>query len=157
KQTTAVAWRHGGGWWGEGDVVLLGDTGLGQRGQFQQLQRRNRFRDFEFDRAEMKKDGFGGPPTGGPPGGGGFRGGVGGGIGGGGGFPGAAPPMAPPGAALGAGGRPPLPKATNGAPTSGVAQGGESGGAQPPRLREFFPETMLWKPALITDDKGIAT
>src|SRR5262249_43994941 len=55
------------------------------------------------------------------------------------------------------GGRPPLPKAAEGAPTSGVAQGGESGGAQPPRLREFFPETMLWRPALITDDKGIAT
>src|SRR5581483_8792313 len=24
------------------------------------------------------------------------------------------------------------------------------------RVREFFPETMLWQPALITDDQGIA-
>src|SRR5207244_382756 len=24
------------------------------------------------------------------------------------------------------------------------------------RLREYFPETMLWQPALITDDKGVA-
>src|SRR5262249_13130598 len=33
--------------------------------------------------------------------------------------------------------------------------GGE-GGAKPTRLREFFPETMLWQPALITDDHGRA-
>lgn len=33
------------------------------------------------------------------------------------------------------------------APTSGPA---------PPRLREFFPETMLWQPALITDNQGRA-
>ncbi len=25
-----------------------------------------------------------------------------------------------------------------------------------PRVREYFPETMLWQPALITDDKGVA-
>ena len=25
------------------------------------------------------------------------------------------------------------------------------------RVREYFPETMLWQPALITDDRGIAT
>jgi hypothetical protein len=31
----------------------------------------------------------------------------------------------------------------------------QAGGA-PTRLREYFPETMLWRPALITDDKGIA-
>ena len=37
------------------------------------------------------------------------------------------------------------------------------GGARPQparapitRVREFFPETMLWQPALITDDKGVA-
>src|SRR5262245_32069794 len=29
------------------------------------------------------------------------------------------------------------------------------GRAAIPRLREFFPETMLWQPALITDDRGI--
>jgi uncharacterized protein YfaS (alpha-2-macroglobulin family) len=34
------------------------------------------------------------------------------------------------------------------------AANGEGGGA--PRVRELFPETMLWQPALITDDKGEA-
>jgi hypothetical protein len=34
--------------------------------------------------------------------------------------------------------------------------GGSVGEAAPTRLREYFPETMLWQPALITDDKGIA-
>jgi hypothetical protein len=42
----------------------------------------------------------------------------------------------------------------------GVAVGnrgqGEGGGAAAPRVREFFPETMLWQPALITDERGIA-
>ena len=39
----------------------------------------------------------------------------------------------------------------------GGAGGSGGGGAAPsPRVREFFPETMLWQPALITDDKGIA-
>jgi uncharacterized protein YfaS (alpha-2-macroglobulin family) len=35
---------------------------------------------------------------------------------------------------------------------------GDKAGAapQPTRVREFFPETMLWQPALITDDNGIA-
>jgi len=46
--------------------------------------------------------------------------------------------------------------ATMSAPANTPAPGG--GGAAPsaPRVREFFPETMLWQPALITDDKGIA-
>src|SRR5262249_2387728 len=26
--------------------------------------------------------------------------------------------------------------------------------AEPPRVRQFFPETLLWKPELITDDQG---
>src|SRR5262249_19661148 len=34
--------------------------------------------------------------------------------------------------------------------------GASAGAAAPTRLREYFPETMLWQPALITDDKGIA-
>ncbi len=33
---------------------------------------------------------------------------------------------------------------------------GEGGGAAPVRVREYFPETMLWYPALITDDRGQA-
>jgi hypothetical protein len=32
----------------------------------------------------------------------------------------------------------------------------EGGGAAPARIREYFPETMLWQPALITDDRGVA-
>lgn len=33
---------------------------------------------------------------------------------------------------------------------------GQSGGVAPTRVRDYFPETMLWQPSLITDDKGIA-
>jgi hypothetical protein len=34
---------------------------------------------------------------------------------------------------------------------------GNSGGTAPiARVRDYFPETMLWHPALITDDKGVA-
>jgi A-macroglobulin TED domain/Alpha-2-macroglobulin family/A-macroglobulin receptor binding domain len=32
----------------------------------------------------------------------------------------------------------------------------EGAAAPPTRLREYFPETLLWQPALITDDKGMA-
>jgi hypothetical protein len=32
-----------------------------------------------------------------------------------------------------------------------------SGGPAPPRMREYFPETLLWQPALITDERGHAT
>jgi hypothetical protein len=32
----------------------------------------------------------------------------------------------------------------------------EVGSAAPTRVREYFPETMLWQPALITDDQGRA-
>jgi hypothetical protein len=40
----------------------------------------------------------------------------------------------------------------------GGGQGGGGGSAaKPVRLREYFPETMLWQPALITDEKGRAT
>jgi hypothetical protein len=31
-----------------------------------------------------------------------------------------------------------------------------AGSAPPTRVREYFPETMLWQPALITDDQGVA-
>ena len=60
-----------------------------------------------------------------------------------------APPMmadGPPGA---------MPKKAMAAPNaSGAEQGG--GSAEPARTREFFPETMLWRPALVTNDQGIA-
>ena len=32
-----------------------------------------------------------------------------------------------------------------------------AGATQPPRVRKWFPETLLWRPELITDDRGIAT
>lgn len=38
----------------------------------------------------------------------------------------------------------------------GQGKGDAGGGAPITRIREFFPETMLWQPSLITDDKGIA-
>jgi uncharacterized protein YfaS (alpha-2-macroglobulin family) len=47
-------------------------------------------------------------------------------------------------------------------PTGGPAsQGGgggadSSGGPAPPKMREYFPETLLWQPALITDERGRA-
>ena len=43
-----------------------------------------------------------------------------------------------------------------GKPGEGGGQGG-GGGAPPIKVREYFPETLLWQPALITDDKGVAT
>jgi hypothetical protein len=90
---------------------------------------------------------------------GGFQGGF-GGRGGAGGPP---MPMNAPGAAI--------PRAKNGgdrlllkedkaAPAdakAGAEGGGATGGPAPPRLREYFPETLLWQPALITDEQGRAT
>ncbi len=81
---------------------------------------------------------------------GGFRG-----VGGGGRFPPGAPP-----APMAAEAFMPLPKAAAKSdapppkPTEGPA--GESGGPAPARLREYFPETLLWQPALITDERGVA-
>lgn len=43
------------------------------------------------------------------------------------------------------------------AEAAGAAGGaGASGGAPEPRVRQFFPETMYWNPALITDEQGRA-
>jgi uncharacterized protein YfaS (alpha-2-macroglobulin family) len=41
-------------------------------------------------------------------------------------------------------------------PGNGPAKGEASGSAAPTRLREYFPETLLWQPALITDERGRA-
>jgi hypothetical protein len=38
----------------------------------------------------------------------------------------------------------------------GTGGGGGGEGAAPPRVREYFPETLLWQPALITDERGQA-
>jgi hypothetical protein len=76
----------------------------------------------------------------------------------------------PPGAAFGGvGGGGPLPaptampraekseaKAVADRPTKSEPAQGQGGGSAEPRVRELFPETMLWQPALITDDKGEA-
>jgi len=35
--------------------------------------------------------------------------------------------------------------------------GGYTKTEEPPRIREYFPETLLWQPELITDDKGRAS
>lgn len=44
-------------------------------------------------------------------------------------------------------------------PADAKGGGGGGGGGEPApitRVREYFPETMLWMPNLITDDKGVA-
>lgn len=59
--------------------------------------------------------------------------------------------MALPRAAMpNAGAAPPV---FEGAKKAGEAKGG---GKAAPRIREYFPETMLWQPQLITNDQGIA-
>jgi hypothetical protein len=84
------------------------------------------------------------PAMGGAPGG--FGGGGPGGF-----FPGAPqPPMAAPGGKPGT--APGMPPPMQAPPGANVAQGG----AAPPKVRDYFPETMLWQPALITDDDGVA-
>jgi len=74
---------------------------------------------------------------------------------------GAPGPMA--GAPGGAGGFPPpmAPAKADGAPHAADPKGANKtdaagAAAAPTRLREDFPETLLWQPALITDDKGRA-
>jgi hypothetical protein len=69
------------------------------------------------------------------------------GFGGGGNAPGPMAPMA----AMDAAGR------SGGKVVEKLAETDSKGGsAAPTRVREYFPETMLWQPALITDDQGRA-
>ena len=44
-------------------------------------------------------------------------------------------------------------------PSDGSSAGGAGGSVPPeaPRLRQFFPETWIWEPTLLTDDEGKAT
>jgi 5-hydroxyisourate hydrolase-like protein (transthyretin family) len=70
--------------------------------------------------------------------------------------------------ALGAGGARPAPKAAMpmeekkseprvaDRPGQSGAPAGGGGEAPITKVREYFPETMLWQPSLITDDKGVA-
>jgi hypothetical protein len=75
----------------------------------------------------------------------------------------AMPPMAAPaGGGFGGGGNMPAPAAAlaERLPTSEAAvvksQGAPAAEAPITKIREYFPETMLWQPALITDDHGVA-
>jgi hypothetical protein len=82
----------------------------------------------------------------------------------GGGFPGGFPvPAMAPGAGLGGAGGPPravpdanAPQVGNGAGLGADDKAGNAAAA-PVKMREYFPETMLWHPALITDENGKAS
>ncbi|MCI0684678.1 MAG: MG2 domain-containing protein [Gemmataceae bacterium] len=71
-------------------------------------------------------------------------------------------PLAPAPGAIGGGGPRPMAAKAEAAgkpvPTDAAGQAGGHGGGEAPitRVRDYFPETMLWQPALITDDKGVA-
>jgi hypothetical protein len=84
---------------------------------------------------------------------------------------GAGLPFPPPGAAAGGRGlpRPATAPAAKGGPglgrrelrNAGEGKGGDGGNASAPaaaptRLREYFPETLFWRPELITDERGRA-
>jgi hypothetical protein len=121
--------------WMLAQVWWLGDTDRSvKEQQLQQVFRRNHLR-----RAGMMEGKGGGGGFGGP-------------------FPGAMPPGAPlpPMKADGAP-RPELAKMEKRAEadTKGAAPT-EGGSAPPTRLREYFPETLLWRPSLITDADGRA-
>jgi 5-hydroxyisourate hydrolase-like protein (transthyretin family) len=120
-------------WW-TGD-----DTRQGLLAQRMLPTRRRILEQFQFERAAAR-DGNVMMARGG--GGVAFGGGVAKGV--------AAPAMVPAGAA----GRPLLKEDRKLGASDKV--GGDAGAAAPTRLREYFPETMLWQPALITDDRGIA-
>jgi hypothetical protein len=89
--------------------------------------------------------GIAGLVGGGAAGLGGFGGGFQGGVGG---NPGMMRP-APPDPAPAVRAKPPEPATAPPVPV-------ESEPPSPPRLRDFFPETLLWQPALITDERGVA-
>src|SRR5207253_7507880 len=77
--------------------------------------------------------------------------------------------MAPPGGFGGGGGprgapapaalmmRPEARDAPREAAQAGQSAGGAGAAAPVTRVREYFPETMLWQPALITDEQGRAS
>ncbi|MCS7045631.1 MAG: MG2 domain-containing protein [Gemmataceae bacterium] len=69
------------------------------------------------------------------------------------GVPGGAPPPAPAAGRFDGAAGDALGSAGNAA-KAGTA--GDGGAAPITKVREYFPETMLWQPALITDSKGIA-
>jgi hypothetical protein len=134
KRTPTNAWLEGQVWW------MSEEARKAQLGQMVWNHRRLRNQQME----QLRMPERGGPMPPGLPGGG-F-----------GGFPGAAIPMAP-GAARGA-----VPEMKRAEVAkfdkyrAAAAPGAEAGGPAPPRLREYFPETLLWQPALIADERGTA-
>jgi 5-hydroxyisourate hydrolase-like protein (transthyretin family) len=125
-------WFYAQVWWTDDadDARLLGARLEGAA--ILALDRRRVFEEqlFEREMAKGGKDKDGGFP----------RGGVGGGP----------PPPAAPGAGV------PRPDDAKKDGTGHGAQNGQGGGTPPARTREYFPETLFWHPALITDDKGRA-
>lgn len=168
----AKKWKHPNGWdqFAHYELVSAGPDGkLGTADDIKQSQpdfvtsngywwnhsRQGQAREL-FDRAEgLRRRGFGvwnGVALGAVPG---PMGGFGGGarrFAGPGGFAGGAP-MAP----MAAGLPMMMEKRKGAAGQSDKNRPGQSASASaPPRVREFFPETMLWEPALITDEHGRA-
>jgi hypothetical protein len=129
-------WQHGGWWWWVSDPARMPQ--LAWRGN----------RGLNGNMFMLQRDG-------GMPMGGGFGGGGGLGMP----LPAAAP--APRDAARMMRPEKAAAKADRPMAAEGKGKGGGPGqdkAAGPPtRVREYFPETMLWDPALITDDKGVAT
>jgi hypothetical protein len=127
----------GNGWWMGAEDETHRQHARQQPRRFRQMLMRNRFLMLADGNGMPMNGAFGGRGAGGPPG---------------------AMPMAPR-AAAGRGGLAPEGAAKNLPARSEAAgdakgQGGEGGA--PPKIREYFPETMLWMPSLITNNKGVA-
>jgi hypothetical protein len=133
-----------GGWWSQGGqevrLALAHPRLQNQLAQRRMLEEQAKRRDLRLGADREFGFGAGGPPRGG--------------FGGKGRVPDGAPGALPPG----------MPREQAAADKKGEAKekgtggpGKSEGGAAPvTRLREYFPETMLWQPALITDDQGVA-
>jgi len=126
KLSSLTQWPYVHVFWREGDMNLLGAVA-----DHRMLGRVEVLREMQMNQFGAR--GFGGGKDGVPMAGAGA-----------GGFPGGLPK-----------GGPEWKKADG--PADPTKSSGGTGGAAPVmRLREYFPETLLWQPALITDDKGVA-
>ncbi len=116
-------------WWITDTSRLPAQTQFARRSGFARRELLLKLGAMEFERAAMPAPGFAGG---------------GGGLGG------------PMNAATKATARPLAEAKADSGPQSAASDKG-GGGPAPPRLREYFPETLLWQPALITDENGRAT